>query len=165
MEFLVAKLNFVWNFKGSSEKSKTSKGLFQKSRSSTSPPLLFEFIFWNSSMTTYKALPCFSESEKKLFYTKWLIVDRLTRASWCLCEMLEDGSSESNEIRTHNHLVRKRTLNHLVKLANDWAVLWVLICTVHLTVCYYHVTYESQSEMSFISAMVLVYKCFHKKNL
>ena len=37
--------------------------------------------------------------------------------------MLEDGSSESNEIRTHNHLVRKRTLNHLVKLANDWAVL------------------------------------------
>ena len=25
-------------------------------------------------------------------------------------------------------------------------MLWVLICTVHLTVCYYHVTYEFQSE-------------------
>ena len=25
--------------------------------------------------------------------------------------------SDSNEIRTHNHLVRKRTLNHLVSLA------------------------------------------------
>ena len=26
--------------------------------------------------------------------------------------------SNSNEIRTHNHLVRKRTLNHLAQLAN-----------------------------------------------
>ena len=26
--------------------------------------------------------------------------------------------SDSNEIRTHNHLVRKRTLNHLAKLVN-----------------------------------------------
>ena len=28
---------------------------------------------------------------------------------------------------------------------NDWAVLWVLICTVHLTVCSYHATYEFQN--------------------
>ena len=26
--------------------------------------------------------------------------------------------SDSNEIQTHNHLVRKRTLNHLAKLAS-----------------------------------------------
>ena len=36
-----------------------------------------------------------------------------------------------------DYLVRKRTPNHLVKLTTDWAVLWVLVCTVHLTVCYY----------------------------
>ena len=55
--------------------------------------------------------------------------------------------------RTHNHLVHKRTLNHLAKLANDWAVLWVLICTVHLTVCSYHVTYAFQSESTFYSCL------------
>ena len=27
------------------------------------------------------ALPCYSETEKWLFYMKWLIVDRLTRAT------------------------------------------------------------------------------------
>ena len=27
------------------------------------------------------------------------------------------GLSDSNRIRTHNHLIRKRTLNHLAKLA------------------------------------------------
>ena len=43
--------------------------------------------------------------------------------------------SDSNGIQTHHHLVHKWTLNHLAKLAKCWAVLWVLICTVHLTVC------------------------------
>ena len=50
---------------------------------------------------------------------------------------------DSNKTRTHNHLVRKRT--------NDWAVLWILICTMHLTVCYYHVTYEFPSESTLCS--------------
>ena len=49
--------------------------------------------------------------------------------------------SDSNGIRTHNHLVGKRTLNHLAKVSK-----WILICTVHLTVWYYHVTYAFQSE-------------------
>ena len=49
--------------------------------------------------------------------------------------------SDSNVIRTHNHLVRKRTLNHLAKLAKWLSLLWVLICTVHLTVGYCHVIY------------------------
>ena len=60
--------------------------------------------------------------------------------------------NESNEIRTHNHLVHKRTLNCLAQLAsNDWAVLWVLISTVHLTLCCYHVTYEFLSESTLYS--------------
>ena len=33
-------------------------------------------------------------------------------------------------------------------------MLWVLICTVHLTVCYYHVTYEFQSESTLYSARI-----------
>ena len=32
--------------------------------------------------------------------------------------------------------------------ANDWAVLWVLTCTVHLAVCCYHVTYSFESEFT-----------------
>ena len=43
--------------------------------------------------------------------------------------------------RTYNHLVRKWTLHHLAKLANWLNCVVVLMCTVHLTVCYYHVTY------------------------
>ena len=53
--------------------------------------------------------------------------------------------SESNGIRTH--LVQKWTLNHLAKLVKSLrVVLWVLICTMHLIVCYYHVMYMFQSE-------------------
>ena len=54
--------------------------------------------------------------------------------------------SDSNGIPTQIHLLRKRTQKHLVKLANDSSVLWVLICTVHLAVCYYHIMYTFQSE-------------------
>ena len=31
-------------------------------------------------------------------------------------------------------------------LTNDWAVLWVLICTIHLTVCYCYFRYTFQGE-------------------
>ena len=61
--------------------------------------------------------------------------------------------SNCNGIGTHNHLVRKQTVNLLVKLANDSAMLWVLICTVHLTVCSYHVTYVFQSESTLYSCL------------
>ena len=66
--------------------------------------------------------------------------------------------SDSNWTRIHNHLVRKRTLKLLTKLAlNDWALLWVLICMVHLTVCSYHVTHSFQSE-STLNGWVFVYE-------
>ena len=63
------------------------------------------------------------------------------------------GISDCNETRTHNHLVRKQTLNYLAKLPNDWAVLWVLICTVLLTACSYHATYMFQSESTLYSCL------------
>ena len=37
-------------------------------------------------------------------------------------------------------------------------MLWVFICTVHLTICYYHVTYVFQSESS-------LYSCLNVKEL
>ena len=37
-------------------------------------------------------------------------------------------------------------------------MLWVLICTVHLTVCYYHVTHEFQSEF-------ILYSCLNVNEL
>ena len=36
---------------------------------------------------------------------------------------------------------------------NDWAVLWVLICTVHLTAYSYYVTYAFQSESALYSCL------------
>ena len=41
---------------------------------------------------------------------------------------------------------------------NDWAVFWVLIRTVHLTVCSCHVTYTFQSEST-------LYSCLNVKEL
>ena len=55
-------------------------------------------------------------------------------------------SKESNEFLTHNHFVRKGTINHLAKLAKWLTYVWVLICRVYLTVCYCHVTNEFETE-------------------
>ena len=41
---------------------------------------------------------------------------------------------------------------------NHWAVLWVLIRTLHLNVCFYHVTYEFESEST-------LYSCLNVKEL
>ena len=51
------------------------------------------------------------------------------RKMWGLCD--------SNWTWTHNHLVIKRMLNHLVKLAKWWSCV-MSICMVHLTACHYH---------------------------
>ena len=49
--------------------------------------------------------------------------------------------SDCNGTRTPNQLFRKRTPNHLGKLAK-----WLGCVTVHLTGCSYHVTYAFQSK-------------------
>ena len=54
--------------------------------------------------------------------------------------------NDCNRIWIHNHLLRKRTLNHLANWPNGWAELGVLICTVHSIVCSYHVTYMFHTE-------------------
>ena len=56
------------------------------------------------------------------------------------------GLSECKETRTHNHLVRKRTLNFWPNWPTDGAEMGVLICTLYLTVPSYHFTYTFQSE-------------------
>ena len=50
--------------------------------------------------------------------------------------------SDSNRIWTHNHLVRKQTLNHLAKLPNDWVVLWVLICIWLFVIIMSHMSFR-----------------------
>ena len=63
--------------------------------------------------------------------------------------------SGCNWTRTHNHIVLKRTHNHLPQLTKDWAVFWVLICRVHLTTCSCHITYAVRSESTLYSCMNL----------
>ena len=59
--------------------------------------------------------------------------------------------SDSNEIRNHNHLVLKRTLNQLSKLAKWLSCVVSSYLSVHLTVCYHHVTHEFQGESTLCS--------------
>ena len=58
--------------------------------------------------------------------------------------------SDWNWNRTDNSLVHKQTFNHLAKLAK---LLWVLICTVHLTVRSYHVTNAFKGEATLYSVL------------
>ena len=76
-----------------------------------------------------------------LYFIVCLNVKELLARSRCHVWTLSDSIG----IRTYKLLVFKQTLNHLAKLAKWWAVLWVLICTVHLTVYYYLVTYKFHS--------------------
>ena len=66
--------------------------------------------------------------------------------------------SGSNGTQTHNHLVRKRTLNNLAKLVKWLSCVVSTICTVHLVVCYYYVAYGFQSEST-------LYNCLNIKEL
>ena len=66
-----------------------------------------------------------------------------------------------NRTRTHNRLVCKQTLNHLVKLTKWLSCVvstWNYNCTVNLTECSYHVTYVFQSEST-------LYSCLNVKEL
>ena len=69
---------------------------------------------------------------------------------WSRCEIW--SLCECNWTRMQNHLVCKRTLNH------HWAMFWVLICAVHLTVCFCHVTYMFQSKS-------ILYSCLNVKEV
>ena len=60
------------------------------------------------------------------------------------------SSSDCNRTGTHDQLVCKRTLNHL---ANNWAGLWILICTVYLIVRSCQATYVFQSESTLYSCL------------
>ena len=56
--------------------------------------------------------------------------------------------NECKRTRTHNHLVRKRTLNYLAQLTKWLSCVVSTYCTRHLILCSYHVTYTFQSESS-----------------
>ena len=66
-----------------------------------------------------------------------------TRKIWSL--------SDCNETRTNNHLVRKRTLNHLANLAKWLSCVVNTFSTVHLIVCSYQFKYTFLSESTLYS--------------
>ena len=61
--------------------------------------------------------------------------------------------SDCNGNGTHNQLLRKRNSTIWTNWPHDWAVFWVLIYTAHLIVCFYHVTYEFESESTLYSCL------------
>ena len=63
------------------------------------------------------------------------------------------------DLSTITYLRSIRSLeNYSIFWPNDWALLWVLICMVHLTVCSYHVTYAFHSKST-------LYSCLNVKEL
>ena len=66
--------------------------------------------------------------------------------------------NDTNRIQIHNHLVINKHSTIQPNWLNDWAVLWVFICRVHLTVCYYNVTNAFQNEST-------GYSCLNVKKL
>ena len=88
------------------------------------------------------------------------IVAWMSRNSLLKTGVKSEVLSDCNRTQTHNHLLHKWTLDHLAKLAfiNDWAVLWVFISMVHLTVCSYHVMNAFQLESA-------LYSCLNVKEL
>ena len=90
-----------------------------------------------------------TENERIRYFLSLLWFNISLNDSLSFTSMLGDTkiTSDDSKNRTHNHLAHKRTLNHLAKLAlNDWTVFWERFYTVHLTVCYYHVTYTFWSK-------------------
>ena len=69
--------------------------------------------------------------------------------------------SDCNWAQTHKPLslqTNTQPFSQISLFLNDWAMLRVLTCTVHLTVCCYHVTYTFQSEST-------PYSCLNVKEL
>ena len=67
--------------------------------------------------------------------------------------------SDCNWTQTQNHLVFKRRYSTIwPNWPNDWAVLWVLICTVQLTASSYHVKDSSIIWSVWTNGWVFVYK-------
>ena len=61
--------------------------------------------------------------------------------------------SDSNRIWSHRRLVRKRTTNLIAKLVKWLSCVVGIICTVHFTVRYYHVTYSFEAESTLYSCL------------
>ena len=133
------------------QSSETSQGLYFKDFTIASK---FIFKAANKSMRlltvcSYNAPYAFqSESTLYICLNVKKLLARNRREIWSL--------SHCNETRTYNHLVHKRTLSHLAKWSNDWVVLWVIICTVHLNLCSYLVTYAFQSEITLCKSTLYV---------
>ena len=65
----------------------------------------------------------------------------------------------NRKIKLVNHLLCANYATTWVAIpVFDWDVFWVLICKVHLTVCYYHVTYAFHREST-------LYSCLNVKEL
>ena len=109
-------------------------------------PLVFEICkkVKESDLTTYswKAHRPFVERRNNVKFTLASLKKRLL----ILFQLFSEKSGLKN-YDFNNFFVKKELWFCIFySFLNDWAVLCVVVCTVHLTVCYYHVTHAFQSE-------------------
>ena len=96
-------------------------------------------------LTIFSYHVTYAFQSKSTLYSCLNVKENLAQNKCDICSL-----SDCNGTRTHNHLVRKQTTVY-PKWPNDGAVLWILLCTVHLTVCPYHETSAFQSESTLYS--------------
>ena len=97
-------------------------------------------------------------SHRRFIFTLWLPECQETLCSkqtpYLKFEWLQRGTnSQSVSSQTNTQSFSYSGLVFLLK-KNDCAVLWVLICMVHLTLSFYHVTYAFKSESTLCSSWI-----------
>ena len=85
---------------------------------------IYFFCYSWFNFGTFGAFFCTSSVRRGIW-----VASTKTKISWSFLSSFQAGRnlSDCNWTRTHNHLIHKRTLNHLANLAfylNDWAMLW-----------------------------------------
>ena len=92
--------------------------------------------------------------------SEWIHILYLPECQDILCPKRSDiwRLSDSHGTRSHKHLVLQKTLNHLANRPNDWSELWESICTEHLILCHYRITYIFQNKSR-------IYNCLNVKKL
>ena len=108
-------------------------------------PRKYGLHFWVATITDN-----FSRSVTEYFFSVSKRFPSSTINNCTLSTTLYLSEAKANTISTSVSIQCKTKMN--------WAVLWVLICMVHLTVCPCHVTYAFQREST-------IYSCLNVKKL
>ena len=107
---------------------------------------LFRLLICTVHLTFYSNHVTYSFESESTLYSCLNVKELLARSR---CQIW--SWSDCNWTRTQNPQFVNEHSTICPNWPNDWAVFWVIICTVHLTVCSCHVPYKFQNESTLCS--------------